>query len=227
MDEFSDLDLIIAVEPERFQQVMDDRQSIAASLGELLAAFTGEHVGEPRLLICLYNVPLLHVDLKFLAIADAATRVDEPVILWERDDRLSQIYAASAGIYPLPNDQWIEDRFWVWIHYGTSKVARGELFEAIDFVSYLRSTVLGPLGLQQAGCKPSGVRRVEQLAPNLSAALRDTVASYNRERCYAAIERCVEIYRSLRSATVTRREAAEDAAVAYLKAVQANQTPHL
>ena len=65
MDEFSDLDLIIAVEPEGFAQVMSERQSIAASLGKLLAAFTGEHVCEPRVLICLYDSPLLHVDLKF------------------------------------------------------------------------------------------------------------------------------------------------------------------
>ncbi|HEY9750123.1 MAG TPA: hypothetical protein V6C63_15665 [Allocoleopsis sp.] len=81
MDEFSDLDLIIAVEPENLEQVMGDRHNIAASLGELLAAFTGEYVGEPRLLICLYNSPLLHVDLKFVSIADIGKRVDEPVVL--------------------------------------------------------------------------------------------------------------------------------------------------
>jgi predicted nucleotidyltransferase len=33
MDEFSDLDLVIAVEPEHLEQVMSERQSIAASLG--------------------------------------------------------------------------------------------------------------------------------------------------------------------------------------------------
>ena len=221
MDEFSDLDLIVAVEPESFEQVMSDRQSIAASLGELLAAFTGEHVGEPRVLICLYDSPLLHVDLKFLSIADVQTRVDEPVVLWERNDRLSQAYAASTGTYPLPNEQWIEDRFWIWIHYGTGKVARGELFEALDFISYLRSTVLGPLGLLQVGCKPAGVRRIEQLAPTLAKALESTVALHERESCYRALEQCIEIYRSLRSAAVIRHEAAEEAAVAYLKIMRA------
>jgi hypothetical protein len=223
MDEFSDLDLIIAVEHESFEQVMSERQSIAASLGELLASFTGEHVGEPRVLICLYDSPLLHVDLKFLSINDVQTRVDEPVILWERDNRLSQAYASSTGAYPLPNEQWIEDRFWIWIHYGTGKVARGELFEALDFISYLRSTVLGSLGLLQAGCKPSGVRRIEQLAPILSKALESTVALHERESCYLALEHCIEIYRSLRSAAVIHREAAEEAAVEYFKTMRARQ----
>jgi hypothetical protein len=217
MDEFSDLDLIIAVEPESLEQVMGDRHSIAASLGELLVAFTGEHVGEPRLLICLYNSPLLHVDLKFVSIVDVGKRVDEPAVLWERDRRLSQALAASAGIYPSPDEQWIEDRFWIWIHYGASKVARGELLEALDFISYLRGTVLGPLGLLRAGCKPTGVRRVEQLAPALAEALSGTVALYERESCYSALKRCIEIYRSLRSPTVIRCEAAEAAAVAYLE----------
>lgn len=223
MDEFSDLDLIIAVEPEHLGQVMSERHSIAASLGELLAAFTGEHVGEPRLLICLYDSPLLHVDLKFVSIADVRTRVDEPVVLWERDNRLSQAFASSTGVYPLPNEQWIEDRFWIWIHYGTGKVARGELFEALDFISYLRSTVLGPLGLLRAGCKPSGVRRIEQLVPALAKALEGTVALHEHESCYSALERCIEIYRSLRSATVIRRESAEEAAIAYLQIMRTRQ----
>ncbi|MBD1848125.1 oxalate:formate antiporter [Cyanobacteria bacterium FACHB-63] len=223
MDEFSDLDLIIAVEHESFAQVMSERQSIAASLGELLAAFTGEHVGEPRVLICLYDSPLLHVDLKFLSINDVQTRVDEPVVLWERDNRLSKSYASSTGRYPLLDEQWIEDRFWIWIHYGTGKIARGELFEALDFISYLRSTVLGPLGLLRAGCKPIGVRRIEQLAPTLAKALESTVALHNRKSCYVALERCIEIYRSLRSAAVIHREAAEEAAIEYLKTMLAHQ----
>lgn len=220
MDEFSDLDLLIAVEPESWEQVTSERQTIAASLGTLLAAFTGEHVGEPRVLICLYDSPLLHVDFKFVSLSDAGNRVDEPVVLWERDNRLSKVFASSTGVYPLPKEQWIEDRFWIWIHYGTGKIARGELFEALDFISYLRGTVLGPLGLLRAGCKPTGVRKVEQLAPTLAEALKGTVALYEPESCYSALERCIDIYRLLRSTTIIHRESAEKAAVAYLKDVR-------
>src|SRR5713226_9429899 len=64
MDEYSDLDLVIGVYPEHERAVSIERTAIAARCGDLLAAFTGEHVGEPRLLICLYGPPLLHVDLK-------------------------------------------------------------------------------------------------------------------------------------------------------------------
>ena len=78
MDQFSDVDLIIAVDPEHEAELSNERQQIASRLGRLLVAFTGEHVGEPRVLICLYGSPILHVDLKFVAIHDVANRVDDP-----------------------------------------------------------------------------------------------------------------------------------------------------
>jgi len=52
MDEFSDLDLLLVTK----EKISNDKNSMlgyANSLGNLLSAFTGEHVGEPRLLICL------------------------------------------------------------------------------------------------------------------------------------------------------------------------------
>ena len=93
MDDFSDVDLVIVVEPSAFHALLEERRVIAATLGPLLAAFTGEHVGEPRLLICLYGSPLLHVDLKFVAATDVATRVEDPAILFERDGRVTNALA--------------------------------------------------------------------------------------------------------------------------------------
>ena len=63
IDEFSDLDLVLvtseAVSPDKEKML-----AYAKTFGKLLTGFTGEHVGEPRLLICLYDDPLLHVDIK-------------------------------------------------------------------------------------------------------------------------------------------------------------------
>lgn len=150
-DEFSDVDLVIAVEPEFQEEVMAERQSIAAMLGTLAAAFTGEHVGEPRLLICLYDDPVLHVDLKFVPLEDATPVVDNPAVVWDRAGRLKAVLRRREGRYPPPDVQWIEDRFWIWIHYLAGKIARGELFEAIEGLSFLRTTVLAPLGMTRLG----------------------------------------------------------------------------
>jgi predicted nucleotidyltransferase len=219
MDEFSDLDLVIAVDPDHYDAVMADRKAIAASLGHLLAAFTGEHVGEPRLLICLYDAPLLHVDLKFVSMNDVDKRVEDPAVLWERDGRVTEALNRSAAVYPMATPAWIEDRFWIWVHYGATKIARGELFEAIDFLSALRNIVLGPMGLRRACARPQGVRKIEMIAPEFAKDLQRTVAGYDDADCLRALRASVDIYRALRN-DQTESEA-ERAAMKYLSAVEA------
>ena len=49
MDEISDLDLVVVCRDEHQPELLRDTPAFAARLGPLLACFTGEHVGEPRL----------------------------------------------------------------------------------------------------------------------------------------------------------------------------------
>src|SRR5262249_11580558 len=138
------------------------RPEILGRLGSLLCATTGEHVGDPRLMIALYDSPLLHVDVKFVTVDDFVGRVEDPVVLWERDGALKQAIARTTPRWPQPSWQWIEDRFWIWVHNGATKIARGELFEAHAFLSFLRSNALAPLGALRAGRNARGVRHVER-----------------------------------------------------------------
>ena len=223
LDRYSDLDLLVAVAERPAPLSRSDREQIAASIGPLLAAFPGDHVHEPRLLICLFGPPLLHVDLKFLPIAQFNPRVEDPIVLWDRDGEVTRTLAAGVAAYPSREPQWIEDRFWVWVHYVATKIGRGELFEALDSLGALRRMVLGPLALQRGGARPDGVRRVEQLPLDVVSALRATVASYDRESCYRALVAVISMYRELRAtlapSSLARRSAAETEAVAYLEGV--------
>lgn len=224
MDEYSDLDLIIAVSPASVPQIMQERRQIASTLGSLLAAFTGEHVDEPRLLICLYGPPLLHVDLKFISLSDAAHRVEDPIILWERDGLLTAVLNRSEAVYPTPDLQWIEERFWVWVHYGAAKIARGELLEAHDSLAFIRLLVLGPLVLLAQGARPAGVRKVETLAQPYLEDLIRTTASYDPLACISALQAAVSLYRRLRmqlaTETFSPRPEAEAAAMSYLGQIE-------
>jgi hypothetical protein len=229
MDEFSDLDLVIAVAPEHETAVSRDRQAIAASLGPLLAAFTGEHVGEPRLLICLYGTsPLAHVDLKFVAVSDLVHRVEDPVVLWERSGAMTRAMAGSAAHYPGPRLQWIEDRFWVWVHYVAGKIGRGEHFEALDALGFLRARVLGPLLMAGLGHRPNGARRIEQHAGAQLGELDATVAVHDGISLSSALAATATLYQRLRDEAartlpepLIRRDAAERAALAYAAEVGA------
>lgn len=224
MDEFSDLDFVIAVDPESYDEVMADRRRIAAGLGNLLAAFTGEHVGEPRLLVCLYGPNTLHVDLKFVRLDEVGNRVEDPAILLDRDARFAAVLGGGAAAYPPPDLQWIEDRFWIWIHYGASKAGRGELFEAHDFLAYLRMQVLGPLALQASGAPPTGVRKVETLAPEYVNQLRATIGAYGAEACLDALAASADLYVSLREQlapdNLIRGRSAQLAAMEYLQVIR-------
>jgi predicted nucleotidyltransferase len=228
MDEYSDLDLVIAVSPAGIPQIMQERHQIASTLGPLLAAFTGEHVGEPRLLICLYGPPLLHVDLKFIALTDAVHRVEDPLILWERDGQFSEVLKRSEAAYPTPDLQWIEDRFWVWVHYGAAKIGRGEIMEAHDSLAFMRLFVLGPLALFAQGARPAGVRHVETQAQPYLADLIRTTASYERLACVTALHATATLYRRLRTQLATTtfapRPEAEAAAMDYLAQIERHIT---
>lgn len=224
MDAWSDLDLVLAIEDAAFDAVMRERCDFAATLGPVLSAFTGEHVGEPRLVICLYGgEPPLHVDLKFVASADIAVRVEDPVIVWERDGRLSQAFEGTSARYAQPSLQWIEDRFWVWVHYAATKIARGEYFEVLDSLAFIRARVLGPLALESVGARPAGVRRIERAAPAFARELLDTVATADPTSCVNALAASANLYRRLRdghaSPNLELRAGAETAAIAYLDQV--------
>ena len=226
-DAFSDIDLVIAVEPDAFTSVMDERRRIAASLGKLIAAFTGEHVNEPRLLICLYDDPLLHVDLKFVPLPDAVPVVDTSLVLWDRDGRLTGVAAGKSGRHSPPDMQWIEDRFWVWVHYIAGKIGRGEFFEAIESLSFLRVVVLAPIGFAALGTPFPGIRHVESKAPELAEELKGTLALHDAQSLWRALDNAIALYRRLREeydGDFKRNTEAEKAVLHYVRQCMATES---
>ncbi len=225
LDDYSDLDLLVLLDPTASPPDLAGRRALAEELGPLLAGFTGEHVGEPRLLICLYGPPVLHVDLKFSRPDELLPRVEDPVILWERDGSVTAALARGQAVFPAPDRQWLEDRFWVWIHYGAAKLGRGELFEVLDMLAFLRARVLGPLALEAAGARPTGVRRLESAAPDAASRLREVVATYDPTDCGRALRAAISLYREHlaegSAPALIRRSAAEVAAIDYLAEVEA------
>ena len=229
MDEQSDLDLVVVSAVEHAGDVLDRGTDFARSLGTVLAAFIGDHVGEPRLLICLYGPPLLHVDLKFVSIDELAPRTEDPCVLWDRRGRVAAALAASQAAKPSPRFQWMEDRFWVWVHYMADKNTRRELFEVIDGLTFVRSRVLGPLALADAQAAPYGVRRIEASAPGDAERLRATVPTLDVASCEAALAATVVLYTELRDrvapATLVRRTAAERAVRDFLAGRNTSRLP--
>jgi hypothetical protein len=198
LDDFSDIDLVL-VTKEKISDKKDRMLEYANKLGSLLTAFTGDHVGEPRLLICLYDNPLLHVDIKFITLDEFKKRVEDPFILLDNNGQLKHVIQCTGSAWPHPDYQWIEDRFWTFIHYGLLKIGRGEYFEALDFLSFLRITVLGPLLHIKHGNLPRGVRKVEtKLSENDFQKLKGTIATHDKQSLMNALSNAILIYKDLR-----------------------------
>lgn len=224
LDEYSDLDLILITQTK----IAGDKEamlSVAHRFGDFISGFTGEHVGEPGVLICLYDNPLLHVDIKFLTMQEFGERVENPVVLFERDNQLTTVINETKPQWPVLDYQWMEDRFWTWIHYACLKIGRGELMEAFDFLSFLRQTVLSPLLQVKNNKKPRGLRKVEtELSLSDLENLKITIAQYNRASVIKALENSLSIYKALRRklypGTVQLQEKAEKRSLGYLKKIK-------
>lgn len=227
IDEFSDLDLILVTA----EKITDDKSKMlryAKRLGNFLSGFTGEHVGEPRLLVCLFDDPLLHVDLKFVTLDEFYDRIETPEILFDRNGKLKEVLDNSVSVFPYPDHQWLEDRFWTWIHYALLKIGRGEYFEAVDFFAFLRATVLGPLIHIKNRKLPRRVRRVEaELDPADVESLRLTIPRYDRESLLASLRNSVALYRELRSrlfdSSVSLRRETEKRVMSYFDEIESRK----
>ncbi|MGE0421318.1 MAG: hypothetical protein AB7O88_03595 [Reyranellaceae bacterium] len=200
-DEHSDLDLVVVVRSEAHAALLAGSRSFAAQFGDLLAAFTGEHVGEPRLLICLYGPPLLHVDLKFVTPADLDELFERPLVLWARDgEAIGRRIAGARVTQPQTRDaQWYEERIWLWLHYGATKLRRGELVEAVSTLDFIRLMVLGPMLQRNAGVRQRNVRRIEEI-PLARDRLLPTMPTYDPAATAEAYRRTCALYVELRQA---------------------------
>lgn len=197
-DDFSDLDIVVVIDPSAHAEVMAERREIAAGLGDLLTAFTGDHVGEPRLLICLYGPGLLHVDLKFVLLSELTHLVERPLVLWARDEAAVANGLDRAVIdWPERAPQWFEDRAWTWLHYAAAKLQRGELHEAVATVMFFNEQVLGPMLQRRHGVPQRGLRKLEQAGAGET--LAPLVAGYGAEPVSRALHAATELYLDLRS----------------------------
>jgi hypothetical protein len=223
LDQHSDLDLLVVVRPEAYAEVMENHVRYPERIEGLLSAFVGYHVGEPRLVIALYDDPIVHVDFKFVTPDTLADRIETPVVLFEHGNEISTRLAGGTAAWPNRDPQWFEDRFWTWIHYGGVKIARGELFEALGFLADIRRMVLGPLAARRQSRNQREVRRIEQLDPAFARKLRSTLASYDTREAWRALDACVVLYCELRSdePPATPRTSAEHAVRTWLSEMRA------
>jgi predicted nucleotidyltransferase len=218
-DGWSDLDVAVVCTDDGRPELVDESFDIASRLAPLLTSYSGDHIGLPRTRMCLFGPPLLHVDLDFITVGE----LEEGVALWEREPGLLARAAVPSGGFTVA-PQWIEDRFWSWVHYLAAKIGRGAFLDCVDGLAYLRSMVFGPMVATQYGRRSQGVDRIELYAsPVLVEELGRTLGGTTRQACLDAVHAAVELYQRLRNEQeapgLVRRSGAEKASLDYLAEV--------
>ncbi len=222
-DEFSDLDLSFVVDDEARHDPLTRLREFARVPAAPVAAFTAEHVGVPGLLIVLYD-DLVHVDLRHVALSEFPhPEEDLPCrVLWERDSLLTERLAGVPAPQPRVDVEWLEARMWTWVWYTQTKILRGEVYEALDILQYLRSRVLFPLLAVARGQRTSGSRRAEQLVGDLQQDFEETVAGPTRSATMKALAKTVDLYLRLadpmlEEESIEKAEEARHVALAALR----------
>ncbi len=220
MDRWSDLDTILVVEDGALAAVWDEHMEVLGRLGPLLTAFGADHIAEARLLLCLYDAPLLQVDVKLVAESDVAALTMPAIVHWSRGPAPALPRPAPPRAFDV---QWCADRLAAWSHYLAIRLGRGELFEVANSLDFLRVRVLAPLIALEAGATPRGLRRLEDLDSPRLAALARTLAPYDRAALAEAARAAMALAMSLLDGhpEIRRQAVAEATATAFLAEVTA------
>jgi hypothetical protein len=222
-DAYSDLDLRMVLANGSLQRVFPRREELARACGTLVAAFTGEHVGEPHLLVTLYE-DLVHVDYLFAELADAPDKNQgrRVLVLWQRDDEVANALSRPPVADPPGDLTDMEARMWTWTWYIQSKILRGELWEAVSALNFVRDVVLFRLLAMTRDVRFRGARFTEGLVGEHAGSMERTLGTLDRESLLEALRTAVRLYLDLADPLLARHgvEPARAARTTVLQALE-------
>ena len=127
-------------------------------------------------------------------------------VLWERDGIVSTSLPANHEEDLAADLRWIEERVCTWSWYIETKVLRGELYEALDALQYLRDNVLFKVLALQREERPSAARRVEARTGVWTNQFAETVPVLSRESTMNALQAIMALYQVLADPLLDRYE---------------------
>lgn len=203
LDEYSDLDVHLVIADNQKALDFEEKKAMLAAVQKPLCCYPNGH--DARVIVCLYdfNPIILHVDWKWQTLTEFEDRVENPVVLFERDGLLTEVMSRTDFGYPIPNIHKQESRFWSWMHYVLSKIGRGEILEASDYLTEVRSCCIGPLLLLKNGMLPRRMRHAERLPASEWAMLSPSIQKeFSAKACFEATMGMIRLYQYLRESYI-------------------------
>lgn len=211
VDEWSDLDLEVVGRPGvELEELTDWTVSAVRGVAPLLAHFPASHIGLDQIFVFFFLVgdTLVKADVfvaeldEFLDLKETRVLVDPGGFVAAARERRE----AGEGSSDDPDFDDLHQKFTGWIWYTYSKIARGELFEALDSLGVMRAKALLPFLQLVSGLPFEGSRRLEQrLSPERLRALDETVPrGLAPAELYRALMRMADLFAELQPAAAER-----------------------
>lgn len=162
LNDYSDLDLAVTVEPDRADEVLVAVDRTIASFGPVLARYPASHRGLPWLYVYLVEVEseLIKVDVSIEFGGHRSSATEQ--VLWQRPG------TSPAPARPEPDTVPLDlamERCAGWIWYVFCRIQAGELLEAERGLATLRAHVVVPLLRLRHDLPQEDFRRLETLLP--------------------------------------------------------------
>ncbi|MCP3099685.1 hypothetical protein LZ198_12485 [Myxococcus sp. K15C18031901] len=210
IDGTRELVLVLVCRDEALAGVLAERLDLAKAAGPLLQAFSEDS----RRLTCLYDRPLIHVELDFATLTELGHLEGKTSVVWEHSGALTaRLERPMSGPDDAPPPHWFEGRFWVWVHQAACMAQQRRVFDCITLLGTLREQVLVPMLRAVVRAPPRTL--LSELGTRLppdGPQFEDTVARPVPEDCGRALHATVGIYDLLRTgAGITHASPAEPA----------------
>ena len=220
--EFTSLELVFVCTPLAFGDCAGDLKGVAEALGPILLRYEQEKSDAEYELSCLYDEPLRRIDLRLLP-TDGVALLHAPQILWDRDETLAKELAKHRDVTPPLDLQWMEDRFWLWLHGAAEALRQGAIFEALHQMSCLRTRILAPLLLKKQALPSDALLALDTAGGDEISSLRATVPLYDARSCELSLREAAKLYVGLRETlapeNLRRHRRAEMAVMRHLHQV--------
>lgn len=208
-DEFSDIDLVLAVDsPEGLIEGVDIARDALGSIGTPLVEFPADHLGASNLIVTYLRSGnrIFKADVLVLDISAHPTLPNKFLSIYDPADRFK---LARQSIFNIDQELLLKKLTgWLWFTY--TRICRGEFFAAARSLDFSREAALLPLILESHGLPQEGHRRLEMRLPaTLLERLRGTYpAKLERSElmgCLRSLHALVDSEMSSRTVAATSR----------------------
>jgi hypothetical protein len=145
VDYFSDIDLYAFVWDDDFESAFAEREAIANSWGSVLFHYLGDHMPAGKYQLIVWYEGPLHLDLMFRKWPETAPhwKWRNSIILNDSGGVIARLKSES-DLLQSPDLTWeqlstLNQKFWGWVAYTFGMILRGELWEALDNIAWIRN----------------------------------------------------------------------------------------